>query len=74
MPLYGNGAVRRNRLKRRMREIARLHVLPHLDLADAHVDVLMRARREAYQADFEQLRDEIIRWLDRRWPPGPRSG
>jgi len=47
--------VQRNKLKRRMRELARQRLLA----VPASCDLLVRARREAYQAPFERLRSEI---------------
>ena len=52
-------AVQRNRLKRRLREIARISVLPVLDRGECHADLLVRARPEAFEATFEQLREEL---------------
>lgn len=73
VPLHRQGAVARNRLKRRLREIARLELLPRLDELDEPRDVLLRTRREAYDVDFATLRDELVTWLERRWPRGPHS-
>jgi ribonuclease P protein component len=56
-------AVQRNRLKRRLREIARIQLLPALD---CNVDVMVRARPEAYGASFEALAAELValqEWL-----------
>jgi len=55
VPKFGFTAVRRNKLKRRLRELARQFLLT----APRSVDLLVRARREAYDAPFDQLRDEI---------------
>ena len=55
VPRHGQTAVLRNRLKRRLRELARTELLPHL----APVDVVIKARREGYDADFATLRDEV---------------
>lgn len=55
VPKYGFTAVRRNKLKRRMRELTRTLVLTQL----ASCDLLVRARRDAYDASFATLRDEI---------------
>ena len=68
VPLHRHSAVERNRLKRRLRELARLEVLPRLDARALAQDVLVRTRREAYDADFTTLRDELVRWLEQRWP------
>ena len=73
VPLHRHGTVERNRLKRRLREIARLELLPRLDERGMQHDVLVRARREAYDVDFTTLRDELVRWLELRWPHEPRS-
>jgi ribonuclease P protein component len=50
-------AVRRNQLRRRLREIGRREVLPVL--AEA-TDVVARTRRAAYEASFETLRREFV--------------
>jgi ribonuclease P protein component len=52
---FSFSAAQRNKLKRRLRELVRLHMLPVL----APMDLLVRARREAYEATFELLRDDI---------------
>jgi ribonuclease P protein component len=52
---FGYSAVERNKLKRRLRELVRMRMLPVL----APMDLLVRARREAYGATFEMLRDDI---------------
>ena len=54
VPKWGNTAVRRNLLKRRLRELSRAL----LD-KDASRDVVLRARREAYDAGFDDLRADI---------------
>ncbi len=66
VPKHKHSGVERNQLKRRLRELARLRLLPAL----AHGAVLLRARPEAYAAAFEALgRDveraarEAARWL-----------
>jgi ribonuclease P protein component len=59
-------AVRRNRLKRRLREIARKDLLPALESAGLKVDILIRARPEAYDDEFDAIRGQIVRireWL-----------
>ncbi|HZU08825.1 MAG TPA: ribonuclease P protein component [Pseudacidobacterium sp.] len=48
-------AVERNRIKRRMREAARLN-LEHLR---ADVDVVLHPRRSVLEMDFSRLRDEV---------------
>lgn len=54
VPRYSHTAVRRNAVKRRLREALRLFVLPHLDA----VDVVVRALPAAYDAPGEELRRE----------------
>lgn len=69
MPKYGHGSVDRNRLKRRLREVARTGLLPALPA----VDVVVRALPHAYQADFETLRDQLLRTVSRLAKVGPRD-
>jgi ribonuclease P protein component len=59
VPKHRHLIVERNRLKRRLREVGRTEVLPKLWSEGLAVDVLVRARREAYQAGFRELRDEL---------------
>lgn len=59
VPKHGHKIVERNRLKRRLRESARLELLPLCRDEDAALDVLIRARSRAYAADFAQLKREI---------------
>lgn len=70
VPRHKHGAVERNRLKRRLREILRTELLPRLDRVEPPVDVLVRARREAYEASYGGLRDELIEWSERQWSRG----
>lgn len=55
VPKFGYSAVRRNTLKRRLRELARTHLLPR----PVSADVLVRARREAYAASYDALRADV---------------
>ena len=55
VPKFSFTIVRRNKLKRRLRELTRLHVLPR----QCSCDLVIRARREAYDATFDGLLDEI---------------
>jgi len=66
VPKHRHRIVERNRLKRRLREIARTEVLPRLRGAGRPLDVLVRARPEAYAAGFEALRDDLTRWAETR--------
>ncbi len=60
VPRHGRKVVARNRLKRRLREIGRLEVLPRLRESGLEIDVLIRARREAYTASYRVLRRELV--------------
>jgi len=51
--------VDRNRLKRRLRELVRIELLPVLSDRPS-ADIAIRARRESYAAEFEALRDDIV--------------
>lgn len=56
VPRFKHTAVARNQLKRRLRELARLKMLPTKLVAD----IVLRARPEAYQASFDALAADII--------------
>ena len=61
VPKYKRNIVDRNRTKRRLRELVRLKLLPAL----GRVDILVRAKPEAYSSSFEQLAievDAVARW------------
>lgn len=58
VPKYGHIIVERNRLRRRIREIVRVRVLPVL-LSVPPTDVLIRALPRAYSASFDVLEREI---------------
>jgi ribonuclease P protein component len=57
VPRYGRSAVDRNRLKRRLRELVRTHLLPEA----CSVDVVIRTRPDAYSASFDALGLDIAR-------------
>lgn len=61
VPKHGHAIVDRNRLRRRLREIGRLEVLPRLDTHPRDLDFLVRARREAYHVSFQQLRNQLVK-------------
>jgi len=60
VPKYGHSAVERNQLKRRLRELTRVLILPVLHPTDgpARLDVVIRARPSAYGSSPEALRAE----------------
>jgi ribonuclease P protein component len=55
VPRHGHTAVDRNKLKRRVREIVRLELLPHLPA----LDLVIRARPSAYAQSFAALATEL---------------
>ena len=57
VPKWDQTAVRRNQLKRRLRELSGALLF---DRASSR-DVLLRVRREAYSASFADLRDDVQR-------------
>jgi ribonuclease P protein component len=59
VPKHKHEIVERNKLKRRLREVARTVVLPALGNSGLALDVLVRARPEAYAAGFDELRREL---------------
>ena len=60
VPKHHRRVVDRNRVKRRLREICRRELLPRLKEAGLHPDLLIRARRDAYEASYRQLRRELL--------------
>ena len=52
---FGHTIVERNRLRRRIRELARLRLIPLYK----SLDLILRALPSAYAADFRQLGDEV---------------
>jgi ribonuclease P protein component len=61
VPKYRRNIVDRNRTKRRLRELARTKMLPILE----NIDILLRAKPEAYDSTFDQLAvevDAIAQW------------
>ena len=64
VPRHRNTIVRRNRLRRRLKEIGRVEVLPRLRAAGIPMDVLVRARREAYRSSFQELRHSLVEFSE----------
>lgn len=58
VPKHKHSAVERNRLKRRLRELARTELVPAMR-PQAVYDLAIRARAETYRAPFDALRDDI---------------
>lgn len=59
VPRHQHSAVDRNALKRRLRELVRVNLLPALRERVA-LDVAIRARREAYAATMNSLRTDVL--------------
>jgi ribonuclease P protein component len=61
VPKHKRSSVERNRLKRRLRELARILLLPDLP----PVDLVVRAFPESYDAPFAALEREVRRVRER---------
>lgn len=59
VPKHRRRVVDRNRLRRRLRELGRVELLPPLEAQSLAMDVLIRARAEAYLAPFGVLQAEM---------------
>lgn len=62
VPKHGRNIVDRNRTKRRLRELIRLRLLPVI----GRVDLLVRAKPEAYRSSFDELGlqiEAIANWV-----------
>jgi ribonuclease P protein component len=55
VPKYKRTIVERNKIRRRLRELARLRLIPILD----RTDLLLRAKPTAYASSFEDLSFEV---------------
>ena len=69
VPKYKHSAVDRNRLKRRLRELVRLHVLPEMP----PLDLVIRVFPSAYHRPLAALRSDLeqaVRRLTRELAPG----
>ena len=58
VPKFQSTAVARNRLRRRLKELWRRELTRTVPAWD----VVIRARREAYAASFESLRQQLLAW------------
>ena len=65
VPKFKHSAVARNQVKRRLRELVRLRMLP----TSIPASVILRIRPEAYQASFVNLAADIERAMKelQRW-------
>jgi len=69
VPKHRHEIVERNRVKRRLREAGRTVVLPALRNSGLALDVLVRARPEAYQAVYDDLRQELLALVEELCSP-----
>jgi ribonuclease P protein component len=60
VPKHHRRVVDRNRVRRRLKEIGRKDILPAFSERQIIGDLLIRARKEAYEASFRQLRRELL--------------
>ncbi len=58
VPKFQASGVARNRLRRRLKEIWRRELQAH----QPAWDLVIRTRREAYEASFDQLREQLLGW------------
>lgn len=58
VPRYGATSVARNRLRRRLRELLRRHVLRQVGATD----LVARARAAAYRATAAELAGDLVQW------------
>jgi ribonuclease P protein component len=78
VPRFGHTAVARNVVKRRLRDLARVELLPALatlaaTTASVPLDVVIRAAPSAYDADFDMLRAAVLQAL-KKLSRGPAEG
>jgi ribonuclease P protein component len=74
VPKHRHAIVERNLLKRRLVEIGRTRVLPALWKAGRSMDVMVRARPEAYHASFADLASELDQVTEGLCCAPPSSG
>ena len=58
VPKFQSTGVARNRLRRRLRELWRRGLMGRMPAWD----VVIRVRKEAYEAGYAALRDELAAW------------
>ncbi len=71
VPKHRRTIVQRNLLKRRLRALVRCALLPGLDAQGLALDVVVRARGEAYGASYARLSAELASWRERRCSRAP---
>jgi ribonuclease P protein component len=61
VPRHGQTAVERNLLKRRLRELVRIHLLP----SGLRITLVIWTRRPCYTLTFDELRSEVLELMKR---------
>jgi len=59
VPRYGHSAVDRNRVRRRLLEIARTVWMPAVFSHHRELDFILKAKPAAYEASYERLREAL---------------
>ena len=59
-PRHGRTAVARNRVRRRLSELARTQVLPSLEARPPDLDLILRAKPAAYGASYRKLEASLM--------------
>lgn len=72
IPRFRHSAVMRNQLKRRLRELARLQLIP----LPIPVDIVMKVRPDAYDATFSALAKDVGHVFEQleRWRVSTQEG
>jgi len=66
VPKFQSTAVARNRLRRRLLELWRRTMMGR----QGSRDLIIRAKRAAYQAGFADLGSELLKFADKNFGPG----
>jgi ribonuclease P protein component len=67
VPKHGHRIVDRNRVRRRLREIARRELLPAMRERGVEIDMLVRVHRKAYAASFVELSRDLVSVMEAEW-------
>lgn len=65
VPRHGHTAVERNRVRRRLLEIARTDWMPALLAGGARADFILRAKPAAYGVSYKRLRESLSEPLEK---------
>ncbi len=64
VPRHGHTIVERNRVRRRLLEVARTEWMPEMLTRRLEVDFILKAKPAAYEATYVGLRDSLISALE----------